>query len=82
MSADEFNIVVVSDYLSTSVRFDVSLGDLPRLVIEEPMRVSSPGHTSHVNSKTSRDQENRSLTQSATEAVRAIAFFSRQKLFH
>lgn len=50
MLADELNIVVHSDYLAARVGLDVPLRNLSRLVVEQPMRVSSPGHTPHVHS--------------------------------
>ena len=48
MLANEFDIVVKSDDFSSSICFDVFLIDSPGLVVEEPMGVSAPSHTSHV----------------------------------
>jgi|LauGreDrversion4_2_1035121.scaffolds.fasta_scaffold62295_1 hypothetical protein len=49
--ANEVHIVVNADYFSSSVGLNVSLCYLARFVIKESMRVTAPGHTSHIDPK-------------------------------
>ena len=45
----KLNIIVDSQDLASSLRLDVLLGNVLRLIIEQTMRITWPSHTSHVN---------------------------------
>lgn len=50
LATDELYIIVQTDDLSTRVGFDVSLGYLPRFVVEQTVRVTAPSHAAHIHS--------------------------------
>ena len=51
LPTNELHIIVETNDLASSIRFDVTLGDLARFVIEKAMRISAPCDTSHVDPK-------------------------------
>ena len=50
LGANKLDIIVESDDLAASAGLDILLVDIARLVVEEPVGVSAPGDTSHVDS--------------------------------